>query len=135
MPFTFLAMTKYDRSPIWNGKACRIPCLLFWPIVLGNAPLRQVIVGECRSVTSRIGTRKMIHDRMLSWQLASLRIAHSLKLAVTPGGSPPCCGELVASSPKQLSNQLLMPPCSFASRSVLPPNFPRKDQAVDVGKA
>ncbi|KAJ5959419.1 uncharacterized protein N7479_006569 [Penicillium vulpinum] len=62
---------------------------------------------------------------MLSWQLASLMMAHSLKMAVTLGGSILCCGELVASSPKKLSNQLLKPPCSFASRSVLPPKAAR----------
>ncbi|KAJ5796361.1 uncharacterized protein N7518_004901 [Penicillium psychrosexuale] len=56
-------------------------------------------------------------------------------MAVTPGGSILCCGELIASSPKKPSNHLLMPPCSFSSRSVLPPKSPRKDQAVGVGKA
>ncbi|KAJ5835825.1 hypothetical protein N7447_001851 [Penicillium robsamsonii] len=62
---------------------------------------------------------------MLSWQLASLMMAHSLKMAVTSGGSIVCCGELVASSPKKLSNQFLKPPCSFASRSVLLRNSAR----------
>ncbi|KAJ5383648.1 hypothetical protein N7517_001559 [Penicillium concentricum] len=63
----------------------------------------------------------MIHDKMLSWQLASLMMAHNLKMAVTLGGSIVCCGEL----PQKLSNQFLKPPCSFASRSVLPPKSPR----------
>lgn len=97
----------------------------FWPIVLGNAPIRPAIVGECRSITPSIGPRKMIRDKMLSWQLASLMMAHSRKMTVTPGGSILCCGELVASRPKKPSNQLLKPPCSFASRSVLPPESPR----------
>ncbi|KAJ6128736.1 hypothetical protein N7471_009953 [Penicillium samsonianum] len=46
-------------------------------------------------------------------------------MAVTLGGSILRCGELVASSPEKLSNQLLKPPCFFASRSVLPPKYPR----------
>ncbi|KAJ5850050.1 hypothetical protein N7455_009906 [Penicillium solitum] len=57
---------------------------------------------------------------MLSWQLASLMMAHSRKMTVTPGGSILCCGELVASRPKKPSNQLLKRPCSFASRSLVP---------------
>ncbi|KAJ5515531.1 hypothetical protein N7527_007091 [Penicillium freii] len=67
----------------------------------------------------------MIHGKMLSWQLASLRMAHSRKMTVTLSGSILCCGELVASRPKKLSNQLQKPPCSFACRSVLPPKSPR----------
>lgn len=110
---------------MWNEKSCRLLCLPFWSISLRNAPIRQAIVGECRSITSSIGPRKMIHDNMLSWQLASLMMAHSLKMAVALSGSILCCGELVASSPKKLSNQLPVPPCSFASHSVLPPKSPR----------
>ncbi|KAJ5196233.1 hypothetical protein N7449_006712 [Penicillium cf. viridicatum] len=72
----------------------------------------------------------MIHDKMLSWQLASLMMAHSRKMAVTLGGSILCCGELVASRPRKLSNQLLKPPCYFASRSVLPPKSPRPSLLV-----
>jgi hypothetical protein len=62
-PFTLLTMTKYGWLPIWNGKSCRIHCLPFWPIVLGDAPIRQAIVGEYRSITPGIGPRKMIHGK------------------------------------------------------------------------
>ncbi|KAJ5164394.1 uncharacterized protein N7500_006224, partial [Penicillium coprophilum] len=57
----------------------------------------------------RIRPRKMIHDKMLSWQLVSLMMAHSLEMAVTFGGSIVCCGELVASSPKK-SHSISEPP-------------------------
>ncbi|KAJ5955909.1 hypothetical protein N7501_010188 [Penicillium viridicatum] len=74
----------------------------------------------------------MIHEKMLSWQLASLMMAHSRKMTVTLSGSIICCGELVASRPKKLSNQLLKPPCSFASRSVLPPEIPSPILSVPI---
>lgn len=95
---------------MWNGKSCRLLCLPFWSRPLRNAPIRQAIVGECRSTTPSIGPRMMIHGKMLSWQLASLMMAHSLNMAITLGGSILCCGELVASSPKKLSNQIPVPP-------------------------
>jgi hypothetical protein len=100
---------------MWNGKSCRLLCLPFWSRPLRNAPIRQAIVGECRSTTPSIGPRKMIHGKMLSWQLASLMMAHSLNMAITLGGSILRCGKLVASSPKKLSNQIPVPP-PFVSR-------------------
>ncbi|KAJ5316987.1 hypothetical protein N7508_001495 [Penicillium antarcticum] len=67
----------------------------------------------------------MIHDRHVElatgipgrWRTAA-------KGPVILGGSIHCCGELGASSPEKFSNQLLKPPCLFASCSVLPPKVP-----------
>ncbi|KAJ5845439.1 hypothetical protein N7534_009108 [Penicillium rubens] len=56
---------------------------------------------------------------MLSWQLASLMMAHSLNMAITLGGSILCCGELVASSPKKLSNQIPVPPAPLPILSAI----------------
>ncbi|KAJ5189478.1 hypothetical protein N7491_005809 [Penicillium cf. griseofulvum] len=71
---------------------------------------------------------------MLSWQLASLTMAKNLEMAVTLGGSIVCCGELVASSPPKLSNQLVKTPCSlplapFYHRNSCTNLSPGKDQA------
>lgn len=87
----------------------------------------------------------MIHDKMLSWQLTSLIIAHSLEIAITLSGLILSTASWLHPAPNTLSNQLLKPPCLLASHSVLPllsPNISRtflvyqyfagKDYADDV---